>query len=192
MSDQTKDADNFSRIRTSGEVDPDGYADCRSCQGRYDANGDGWDGECPSCADKTAIKDTPRYNLLVTVAQAELIAEACELLTRMRMGQLHTCLDEYAPWDRKVPDMHGVLREAVKTMSPFLKGGINGYSSSYGITSSNLDPRAKVACDIFEVIRHRLAHDSIADGESPGIFVRFDKPMHWGEEPLVEISSSLD
>jgi hypothetical protein len=26
---------------------------CRTCEDRYDDGGDGYDGECPSCADKT-------------------------------------------------------------------------------------------------------------------------------------------
>lgn len=27
---------------------------CRTCGDRYEDGGDGWDGECPSCADRTA------------------------------------------------------------------------------------------------------------------------------------------
>jgi DNA-directed RNA polymerase subunit RPC12/RpoP len=30
---------------------------CRSCGARYSEYGDGWDGECPTCADKTYEKE---------------------------------------------------------------------------------------------------------------------------------------
>lgn len=30
---------------------------CRTCGERYPGFGDGWDGECPSCADRTHIKE---------------------------------------------------------------------------------------------------------------------------------------
>lgn len=32
---------------------------CRTCGERYSEFGDGWDGECPSCADRTYAREFP-------------------------------------------------------------------------------------------------------------------------------------
>lgn len=35
---------------------------CRTCGDRYPDAGDGWDGECPDCADKTYLRENPEEN----------------------------------------------------------------------------------------------------------------------------------
>lgn len=38
-------------------LDENGEQTCRSCGDKYPLAGDGWDGECPTCADKTARRE---------------------------------------------------------------------------------------------------------------------------------------
>jgi hypothetical protein len=206
------------------DADPDEY--CRTCSEPYDGHGDGYDGECPSCADKTEAKrleeeggcgddddgcpprepsetlqipippPAPRftqegvsYTLSMTSAQAGVVMLACELFMRMRMGQVHNCLSEHLPWSGNfVSQRHEALRATCRSLGRYLRDNINGYSSSYGVTSENLDPHAKVAADLHDVIRYRLAWDSVKDSREPGPFVQYDKPMHWGREPLATIT----
>lgn len=207
------------------EADPDSY--CRTCYVPYDGCGDGYDGECPECADRTEekrlqeeggcgddddegcpprppsepyatplplsgprhTKDGVRYQITVTSQQAGVLVLACDAFLRLRLGQVHTCLQEHLPWSGNfIERRNTALREAVQSLSPYLRDNINGYSSSYGVTSPNLCKHAKVAADIHEVIRHRMAWDSLPEGEQPGPFVHYDSPMHWGEEPLAIIT----
>ena len=37
-------------------------ATCRSCDKEYNENGDGWDSECPDCADKRAERESEDEN----------------------------------------------------------------------------------------------------------------------------------
>ena len=174
------------------EADPDKY--CRTCATAYDGCGDGYDGECPSCADKTHAKECPdeddRYYLALSRKQMEVVNAACELFTRMRMGQIMICLNDHAPWrpySETGSDRHAALRALCGALQDHLAHYVNGVTSSYGISSKDLDPRAKVACDIHEVIRHNLAWEDFQKEGKPPHSVSFDRPMHWGTEPLAEI-----
>lgn len=53
FNDPDEDCGSSACIRARGEEDPDGNEDCRTCGEVFNAYGDGADGECPSCADKT-------------------------------------------------------------------------------------------------------------------------------------------
>jgi DNA-directed RNA polymerase subunit RPC12/RpoP len=38
---------------------PIGMVKCRTCGATYSEFGDGWEGECPDCADRTYAKEFP-------------------------------------------------------------------------------------------------------------------------------------
>lgn len=136
-----------------------------------------------------ATKDSPRvptrYQMLMTKQQVNVLISACELFMRMRMGQLHICLDDFLPWQSGAHNRYELLRTTAERFEPLLWEPSVHHPLS--ISSPSLDPNAKVACDLCDVMRHRLAWDGLIDGQKPGPFKQFDKPYGWGEEPLAKI-----
>lgn len=97
-----------------------------------------------------------RYTISITEDQAQVIADACDLLARVHMGQLEAVRYalEYQIHDtEKMALFDAVLRGASAFIHPF------GRSGSYGINSPEIHERARVAFDVYQVIKQRLLSD---------------------------------
>lgn len=140
-----------------------------------------------------------RYALEVTATQAQVIAQACDLLSRTQSGQWKTAY-ELLPKDGSVTweQWHEACEDIKEIMKTILRGGIDGTSSSFGVGSSETPPSTDIAWDIHQVIRHRLAwEDAIEQGVVQSIDdkrdwrsmmgVAYDPPMRFGPEPLAKM-----
>lgn len=123
------------------------------------------------------------YTLHLTEKQAAEISHACEILARLRMGQVDMAL-------RELPLEAPLMYEQVKYIENYLKAlyrqdGVRNESPAW---------------DLHQVIRHRLAWDrAYRDGiVKPGerrdwntmMGVIYDEPLRMGGEPLARIEKS--
>lgn len=124
------------------------------------------------------------YTLTLTEAQARVLSSACELLSRIGMGQIEECA-EYIPEEQiRKPDRLE-LKQALENLTPLATGLSRG--AYHSIAAAGW--MARTAYDLHQVLRHRLAWDREPAG---GIFVRFDEPHRLGPEPLPTISRVKD
>ena len=129
------------------------------------------------------------YHLYLTERQAQILTEALDLFSRIGMGQFgeigyilsvyqnkNTSEDSYTKIN-KIDEIRRLAREAANIWM--------GSSGSYhGITSDNISDVFRVAWDLQQVIRHRLAWDRSPSG---GLQVNFDTPLRSSQEPLAII-----
>lgn len=123
------------------------------------------------------------YTLHLTQKQAAEISHACEILARLRMGQIDMALMEL-PLDKPME------YEQEQYVSNYLR-------SLYRPGSMRIDD---AAWDLYQVIRHRLAWDrAYAEGiVKPGeprkwpemMGVTYDEPLPVSGDPLAKIESS--
>ena len=143
------------------------------------------------------------YLLQGTKKQLRVISKSCDIYARALMGQVDILFDllpikkdaDYTLVNR----VKNILRELLPTI---LTQGVNGFGSSLGVSSPELDEDGRIAVDVYHVVRHHLAWEqAIADGLVKSttdqrklpemIYVDYDKPFHWGEEPLVEVTTNV-
>jgi hypothetical protein len=129
-----------------------------------------------------------KYTLHLTERQARVIIDALDLFSRIGMGQLKEV--SYVLRQNPLPEPEAErdaritllsdIRERLDMLSRYWNA--NGFS---GITSKSISDRFRIAWDILQVIRHRLAWDQKPEG---GITVDFDEPMVTAREFLPTIS----
>lgn len=135
------------------------------------------------------------YTLHVTAAQAQTISRACEVLARLGIGQVIEGLREL-PQAEGIDwtDFHDDCQAVSTLMSKYMPHRINGYSSNLGIY--NADKDARLAWDLHQVLRHRLAWDRAkTEGWTDGttrnwnemMGVHYDEPLKVCEEPLAKM-----
>jgi hypothetical protein len=145
------------------------------------------------------MKKEKTYTLTITQEQATVIATACEFLARIQSGQIkeafdHLPLDENIDWGV----YHEIQDNLTKRLPEILKGGIDGWHSSFGVGNPELPKSHDIAWDLYQVLRHKLAWErAVKEGlieseDSPRkfpemMFVSYDTPMQFGTEPLAKI-----
>lgn len=121
------------------------------------------------------------YRLAVGEKQADLIVRALDFYERVGgLGQLEVVTE---PWifrcgADKLEDARRALAQAKFHLTGF------GYGASYGIYSPEVPDEHRVAYDLQQVIRHRLAWDRTPLG---GMGVWFDRPHQTSQVPLADI-----
>lgn len=131
------------------------------------------------------MKKNKRYTLTITEEQANVLIKALDLYKRIGMGQI----DEIKHVTVPAPGHKYKWVELDQTMA-ILKLQLLGWphiNTAHSIMSKDLPDQFRVAWDIQQVVRNRLAHDSLKPGEKPGIYVYFDEPRQTSKEPLPEI-----
>jgi hypothetical protein len=108
-----------------------------------------------------------RYRLEISEEQARVISLACELLSRLHMGQLNAAADVHVQ-----RDCFHALADELRKLKPMLTG--MPQNAHWGITGPELPDEARVAFDLHQVIRHRLAWDHDPNGDTDS---RFDEPV---------------
>lgn len=135
----------------------------------------------------------PRYALLVTQRQAQLIENAMDLYARLLLGQTEViealARDGYVR--HQLRGRHADFDE-IRLACEALKHALTGHSASdsFGIFHARVHDSARVAWDLAKVVRDGLAWDrSPAGGEG----VQFEKPYQTSViEPLAVIARSND
>lgn len=126
------------------------------------------------------------YNLTVTKGQAQILKDALDLYSRVGMGQMEEMLFVAVRSVRsfKIDVVKYIkAQEDLKRVRTTLMGRPHTYKP---ILSYDVDDRFRVAYDLLQVIRHRLAWDQNPEG---GITVNFDQPWKTSsEEPLATIA----
>jgi hypothetical protein len=117
------------------------------------------------------------YTLTVTEEQVRIIRDACELLARLRMAQFDAIHHIALP---DMPTEHlPEFREHAWALEAELA---NEYHTPHDQTGVR-----EAAWDLYQVTRHRLAHDRLKPGEQPDYTVQFSTPRLTGREPLARI-----
>lgn len=121
------------------------------------------------------------YRLDMNEEQAKIICKALDLFSRVGCGQFEEIMRhptiEKDIMQGKVGRGHiDVSRRLLDEAKNLLTGHPIGVST--GITVA--DEPNRVAFDIFQVIRNRLA----VDNNDPEMSVHRHKPMKWSEQPL--------
>lgn len=133
-----------------------------------------------------------QYTLHLTEKQARVIVNALDLYSRIGMGQLKEVAyvlratqklnDNTDVEIQERSDQINIIRDRLEAISRYWMNG-SGYHS---ITSQKISDVFRVAWDIQQVIRHRLAWDKNPKGD---ITVDFDDALKTSEEQLPTIES---
>jgi hypothetical protein len=130
------------------------------------------------------VGDKP-YHLAMTEKQAQVLVNALDLYSRIGMGQLtevaHILRMTVVGNPSGTVDALDAVERLTREASSMWMGGSGGY---YGITSEKISDVFRVAWDLQQVIRYRLAWDRKPEG---GIQVHFDDPMKTSAEELAVI-----
>lgn len=142
------------------------------------------------------MSEETRYQITLTATQAAMVRDACELLFRCRIGQIGEAC-------RYVLDANGrasVPYEVKQDAEDMVKAAVGlPMNASWGVGKFDV---ADQACDLYQVIRHRLAWDrAYSDGMiKPGelrrwpemLAVHYDPPLHLSTQPLATIKVADD
>lgn len=121
------------------------------------------------------------YRLTLSEQQTAIVCRALEFYERVGgMGQIEEVLD---PWRFRCQD--GAVEHARAALDE-AKLHLTGFDrcSSFGIHSEKVPDEYRVAYDLQQVIRHRMAWDRTPEG---GFGVWFDKPHQTSRSPLAAI-----
>lgn len=124
---------------------------------------------------------TRTYTLHLNAQQAAVISKACEVLARLGIGQFKDALECLPTTEFCPPGWH----EDMEGISHILKKHTNithGVGAYHSIGGHKTDERSKIAWDVYQVVRHRLAWDANPEGNP--MSVMFDPPMKTSKEPL--------
>lgn len=129
-----------------------------------------------------------KYTIEVSEEQAQLIQQALDLYMRVRIGQIEVVVE---PWrfamrgdGQEQTAEHLRIAERLVGEAKMMLTGFSP-SASFGIGSPGVPDSAKVAQDISQTIRHRLAWDRKPEG---GHSVDFHEPMKWGSQALPTVT----
>ncbi len=128
------------------------------------------------------------YTLNMNEEQAKIICKALDLFSRIGCGQFEEIMKhptiEKGLLQKKTYHARGVVIGLLDTVKQILTGHRPGAST--GITVA--DGPNRVAFDIFQVIRNRLA----IDNNEHEFSVHKQEPMKWSEQPLPVIKTTVD
>ena len=123
-------------------------------------------------------KSISGYTLTLTEEQARVLTQATETLARLWMGQFSDAL-EHLPIREFLPDGWRDDMDSIgRMLSRHMIGGIDGYRSSLGIRHKDVAEASRIAWDLYQVMRHRLAWDRAA---AAGIIESANAPRKWPE-----------
>lgn len=129
------------------------------------------------------------YNLKINKKQAEVISKALDLYSRIGSGQTSEML-----WHPSVAgkmwakndnlNENQMNQKLVRQLLDDIKRIIWGYRPNEhgGITTA--EETDKIAYDLHQIIRHKIAWDNEPDG---GLTVNFHKPMQYSKEELAKM-----
>ncbi len=101
-----------------------------------------------------------KYHLEIDEKQVYVIQAACELLARLYMGKLTEIGDLFM--NTVSDDDLQSFKEQIKILEPLVTGlPPNSY---HGIRGASISENARIAYDIYQVLRHHLASEANREG----------------------------
>lgn len=127
---------------------------------------------------------TKRYTLTMSAEQASVIIRALDLYSRIGIGQF----EEVARVYETSRDLSFMQEEDLKTclINAKVAAG-HPKNGSFGIHNIVVSDKFRVAWDLQQVVRHRMAYDTRPEGNPMN--VHFDTPYQCSKEPLATIVS---
>lgn len=133
----------------------------------------------------------PRYRIEVSETQARHLRDACELMARVRMGQVADACREVLDADGKYKVPYEIARQA----ECLIKAAVGlAPNQSWGVAKHEA---ADIPWEMYQSIRYRLAwdyalDDGLANSESERDWARmmsvdYDRPMKLTREPEMKI-----
>jgi hypothetical protein len=129
------------------------------------------------------------FTITVNEKQARVLEQACDLMTRLGLGQVREVVD-YLPegYTREgallptIPDRDKILEHLLAIVHEL---GFHDFGHSYGVGNKNVPPPAMVAYDLGAVLRNAI-HSLRTDADKH-YSVWGDRPLHYGSEPLATV-----
>lgn len=142
-----------------------------------------------------------KYKLELTKSQLQTLQLATEIYARLGIGQIRDAIN-VLPLDESkgYPPIHEICRDVEAVIAKHTISNVDGYRASLGIHHKDVKEPVKIAWDLHQVIRQRLAWDHaiekgiVENRRSPRnwaggmIGVHYDDPMKTSVEPLARIS----
>lgn len=140
-----------------------------------------------------------KYSVELTGEQMKVIAEACDLMVRIQLGQIQEVVEHLPLKD----GLDGSQRFGLKSVLSLLMGEVltndgDGYNSSLGVGNAKLPESTNILWDVKNVFNYEVYTDEAIDngiitakGErdwSQMISTRFDTPTQYGKEPLPKVT----
>lgn len=126
---------------------------------------------------------TQKYELTLNTRQATVLRNALELYVRLCLGQMERLAELGTPIP--MPDDIAIGKlTAARNLIVEAKQLLTGFheNASHGIGSDKISDEPRVAYDILQVVRHRLAHDN---GTTPSWSVDLREPMQFSKEEFL-------
>jgi hypothetical protein len=124
------------------------------------------------------------YTLNLNERQAQVVAAALDLYARIGIGQFEEVLQVYDPGAKLDIKTRGRIGSGLRIAKEEAGNPANG---SHSIVNPVVEDQFRVAYDVRQVIRHKLALDRKPEG---GMGVDFDTPHQTGKEPLAAIKAA--
>ena len=141
---------------------------------------------------KRIIKKTPPMELTITESEGYTINNCLELYYRLAMGQFDFVLDGLVPiekWLKLGIDRYSDYGYTDLRLRLFPE--LPGLTCYHAIRSNKIPKEAQIACDIYQIIRHRLSWDRVGNPEkrdwSTMGGVNFDEPHNISDYPFCKI-----
>lgn len=134
------------------------------------------------------------YQLTLNAEQIRVCAMALDLFSRIGAGQLESIV-EHPEIMNRIMDDRADVSDVVEARALFAEAKrlLFGYGpgQATAIRSPEIDDVARVAWDIYQVIRHRESWDKAGNPKerdwSTMVGVNFDEPRQSSEQPLPEL-----
>ena len=116
------------------------------------------------------------YVLTLTDEQASVIGLACELFSRLHMGQVNDLLYEAAMYHRTFEKLHALRPQVDEIVQAVF--GLQG-TAQHSITSPAIPDAVRIAYDAYQALRYARSCAEYPDGPPPGLrgTLAFCEPM---------------
>jgi hypothetical protein len=138
------------------------------------------------------------YTLTLTEAQAQTLSRGMDIIARLGIGQFRDALEQLPLVKDYAHGWHDDMDVIGLILAKYTIDGVNGWNSSLGIHHNKVSESTRIAWDLYQVVRNRLAwdwaiaHGIVKEGEQrkwPEMMqVHYDEPSKVSNEPLAKIS----
>lgn len=133
------------------------------------------------------ISVTKKYNLKLTEGQAQALVMGLESFMRLGIAQYNLAIEMALP-GKLLPGYNKELEESFQTIKKNIYNIVPSMSLSLW-DKEMVSETVRVAHDIYEVIRHKLAWDRHPEG---GFTVDFNSPLKISDTENLPIITNLD
>jgi len=129
------------------------------------------------------------YQIRLNQKQLELIQKSLDLYSRLQCGQLKELSNNFSsPFQDRLNDNNREeVTDCVNTIKTIIYPELST-SSSFGIFGPQTPDSAKIAYDMIQVIRYKIAWSNNPEG---GITINFDSPLKCSSEPMIDVEKII-